>query len=197
MTEQVQDLAFAIREPLDGQGFYSGGPAGMLVQHPAGHRLADVNAARENAADGRQYVCQRLAFHDVTFGPRAQGEFCIERLGVDAENKHRDPRILGIDVFENLQAVAILESQIQDDDVRVQVRHAPKGFLRVFCLAAHHQVGLPVNELAYPQAHQRMVIHQENPLFGCFGMRAAHQTAFLPFVKARETTTDASSCLSP
>src|SRR5205814_9356097 len=98
--------------------------AGVLVQQPAGNRFAQVNAAGEDPADSQENVHQRLGFHDITFGTGGQGHLGIDRLGVNAEDQYRNFRVPGTNVFERLHAVAVLESQIQKDDVRLGARHA-------------------------------------------------------------------------
>src|SRR5205823_4426483 len=90
-----------------------------------------------------------------------------------------------MNALENIEAVAPLERQVQNNYVRLQGRHASLGLMGVFGLPANHQVRLPINQVTDSQPDQRMVVNEENLslvcLFGCAGI---HGAGFLSIVES-------------
>ena len=162
LADQMQDLAFAIRETLQRGGFDGGLVAHLLLEQFGCHQFAQIDATGEHAADGRQDVAEWFGFHDVAFGSGPERQFGVNGLGVPTQDEYWQFGILRSDVFDQLQAVAGFKGQVHDGHVGRGGRDGPDRFGRVFDLCADRQVRLLCDELGDAQTHNRLVFDEQN-----------------------------------
>ena len=105
-ADETEDFEFAVGQIINGGAARLHAPAYELVQHAALHFVAQENFPGNDVADGDENFLQRLLFHDVAEAAGAQGPFGVKRLVVHREHEQREIRPAGLDVLDQLQAVA-------------------------------------------------------------------------------------------
>jgi hypothetical protein len=87
------------------------------MKHLGLHLFAEENFAGLDATDRDDDLFAGFLFHDVAAAAGAQRAFGVKRFVVHREDKHEHVRVTGLDVFDELDAVAGLEGDIDDGDI--------------------------------------------------------------------------------
>ena len=88
----------------------------------------------------------RLLLHDVAVGAGAKRALRIDRLVMHRQNQHRQIRIAGAKVLQQVQSIGTLQRDVRNQDVRPGCGDRLHGGVRFFGLAADRQVRLLVDQ---------------------------------------------------
>ncbi len=80
-----------------------------------------------------------------------------------------DARRVLLDLRDQIKAGAILERDIDDGDIGPLLVDGIQAALAALGLAADHEVGLLIDHIRQPLAHERMVIDEEDAAAGAGG----------------------------
>ena len=80
-----------------------------------------------------------------------------------AYHQHWQPGILRLNVAHQLQSAAVFQRNVRNHQIRLERVDGVHSAGRIFLLTAHDKVGLAIYELGDPEAHHRVIIHQQDP----------------------------------
>ena len=132
------------------------------MQEPAGHARAEVHFAAEHLADGPHQRFGRFLLGDVAHRPGLQDPLGEERFVVHRGDEGLDARIVGLDLFDQVDAVAGLQREVDHHHVGADPFQLLHGFGHVGGLAADFQVGLVGDDVGHAAADQGMVVDQQH-----------------------------------
>ena len=97
---------------------------------------------------------------------------------MDGKDEHQELGIAVLDVADQLQAATAFERQVDDGQVGLALGDGLKGLGGGPSLRADGQVGLPVDVLGQPLAHDGVVVDDQDPRLSLLGCHV--RAAFLP-----------------
>ena len=112
--------------------------------------------------DGEDDLLGGLAFHDVAARAGAKGAFGIKLLVVHGQHDDGEAGLEDLEALDELDAGTFLERDVHDGHVGLVRGDALHGAGRILRLAADDEVGLLVDQVGQPFAHQRMVVHEKD-----------------------------------
>src|SRR5262245_8553223 len=115
-ADQAKDLELAIRKLLDGGGAGLAAARGHLLDDFALHLVAEENLSGERATDGHEDLFDRLLLHDVAAAAGPQRALGVERFVVHGEDQRWQIGITGLEVLDQLDAIAAFEGDVDDGD---------------------------------------------------------------------------------
>ena len=165
LAEHAKDLKFPVTEQFQGGGGRLSLAAHELRDDGGGHLLAEVHFAAKNLVDGGFDGFAGLVFHDVTHRTRAQGALGIKGFIVHRNNQNGALIVIILDGFDEIDAAAAAQGNVDQDEVGFELTDSLKGFSRAGCFAADHELGVAFDDLAEALAEQRVVVDDKNPAF--------------------------------
>ena len=160
LADQAEDLQFTIAEFLKRQAGAGPSCAHHLGGDLGSHGVAQVDLASEHSANGAHQCLRGFAFGNVAAGAAAQGALDEQHILVHGDHQHRQPRPAQPDVLDQVQAVGIFQSQINNHQVGPGVRNDFQGLHRGLGRAAYRQVSFAPDGLRQPFAQHGMIVHQ-------------------------------------
>ena len=126
------------------------------------HGITHVNAAIEDLAQGDEELLACRLFHDVAIGTGAQDSFGVDRLVVHRQHEDRQARMLSTCISDQIDPIALLERNVDDDDVRVQFADRGARFLHRLDFATDHEIVFLVDQASQSLAHDRMIVDDQH-----------------------------------
>src|SRR5690606_5418936 len=161
-ADQVQHLHLAVAQALDRVDRVLPARDGEALDHARADTVADVDPAREHAAQGNDELIAGRLLHDVAVRAGAQEALGIDRLVVHRQHEHGKLPVLRADLLDQLEAVAVAQRQIEDHDIGPRSLEPEPRLAHVRRLAADNEIGLLLQELDEPFPDDRMIVDDED-----------------------------------
>src|SRR5439155_22434327 len=132
------------------------------LHHSLGRPLAEIHLAAQNLTNRANDAAADLLLVDIPDRASAERPLSKHQLVVHAQHEQLHIRKRSVEVLDHLNPAAILESNINDRDVRM---FGVSNLLRLgnsAGLATDGEIVLRRNQTDEPLTHERMVIDDQN-----------------------------------
>jgi hypothetical protein len=137
-----------------------------FLQQNGRHAPGEIDLAAKHGPNRDQHFCGGLFFHEVTHRPGAKGALGVHGGFVLGKNQDFELGMLGLQRFDQLEAIAAAQAKIEDHKVGRAVRNSRLGGGDAIGLPATNQVAVLGNQLEQAVTDHRVVIDNQYARWG-------------------------------
>ncbi len=174
-ADQLEDFPLPVGQPVDGGSVDGFRVFPEIVQDIAHDFFTDVYITAENPPDGMHHGFGGLVFHHVSHGPGMEASFGMKPLVVHGKNENEDFLSSPGELPDQVDAVGVLEGQIDDHHVGLELPDAVSPVIHVAGVSAYLQVLFLVDQFAHAHPEDGVIfydhdsrlffVHDEGPFF--------------------------------
>ncbi len=116
--------------------------------------------------DRIQYFFGNLLLVDISAAAGSQNAFSVQRFIVHGGYQHEDIIVFSAYFFDQLQAVAVLQGEIDDHQCWFRGFQKPERRIDVDRMSADLQFWIAVDQRGQPAADQVVILDDQHPCFG-------------------------------
>ena len=161
-SDQAEDLLLAAGQPT-ATGYQVGvGGAAAMALHREAHGHGQVALVQANGIDGVEQLMALVGLGDVALHARLEHAANGAQLDVGGQHEDFQPRVIGAQLANELQAVDPRHTQVQEQQVDLVLGQGAEDRIAVGGLADHLQIIAGGQEKSQAVAHDAMVIGNQD-----------------------------------